>query len=64
MKKLTVQDFIEKARVIHGNKFDYSEVDYINNCTKVKIKCHQHGILNRCRVVTYLELGVHLVAET
>jgi len=31
--------FIKKAREIHGNKYDYSFVDYKNCRTKVKIKC-------------------------
>lgn len=29
--------FIEKAREVHGDKYDYSEVDYVNNRTNVKI---------------------------
>ena len=28
---LTTETFIEKARSIHGNKYDYSKVNYINN---------------------------------
>ena len=31
--------FIEKARKIHGDKYDYSEVNYIRSCIKVKILC-------------------------
>ena len=41
---LTNQQFIEKANKVHNNKYDYSEVEYINNYTKVSIKCLQHGI--------------------
>jgi hypothetical protein len=36
--------FIEKSNLIHQNKFDYSNVDYINCDVKVKIICPQHGI--------------------
>lgn len=36
--------FIEKARKIHGDKYDYSLVDYKNNKTKVKIICKLHGV--------------------
>lgn len=36
--------FIEKAKIIHGDKFEYDLVDYKNNYTKVKIKCRLHGI--------------------
>lgn len=37
------QEFIEKARQIHGDKYDYSKVEYINNHTKVCIICPEHG---------------------
>ena len=40
---LTEQGFIEKARKIHGNKYDYSKVNYVNNHTKVCIICPNHG---------------------
>ena len=36
-------DFIEKAVKIHGNKYDYSKVDYVNYKTKVCIICPEHG---------------------
>jgi DNA-directed RNA polymerase subunit RPC12/RpoP len=37
--RLTTEEFIEKARIVHGNKYDYSLVEYKNNNTKVKIIC-------------------------
>lgn len=43
MRKLTTQEFIEKAKQIHGDKYDYSKVQYINNSTKVTIICPIHG---------------------
>jgi len=43
MKKLTTEEFIEKAKLVHGNKYDYSKVDYINSQAKVKIICEEHG---------------------
>ena len=42
-KRLTTEQFIEKARKIHGNKYDYSKVKYINNITRVIIICPKHG---------------------
>ena len=36
---LTLGQFIEKAIRIHGSLYDYCEVKYINNRTKVKIYC-------------------------
>ena len=43
MKKLTTKEFIEKARKIHGDKYDYSKVNYINSRNKVCIVCPEHG---------------------
>lgn len=37
--KPTNEYFLEKARKIHNNKFDYSLVEYKGSHTKVKIKC-------------------------
>jgi very-short-patch-repair endonuclease len=42
-KKLTQEEFIEKAIKVHGNKYDYSLVEYINTKTKIKIICKEHG---------------------
>lgn len=42
-KKSTKEEFIEKARKIHGDKYDYSKVDYLNGKTKVIIICPEHG---------------------
>lgn len=35
--------FAIKAREIHGNKYDYSESEYVNDDTKIKIRCPKHG---------------------
>ena len=43
-KKLTKEQFIEKARQIHGDKYgDYAKVEYVNSRTKVCIVCPKHG---------------------
>lgn len=42
-KGLTTEEFIEKARKIHGNKYNYSKAKYINSYTKVCIICPKHG---------------------
>ena len=42
-KKITTESFIEKAKQIHGNKYDYSKVKYVNSTTKVCIICPEHG---------------------
>lgn len=35
--------FINKARKVHGDEYDYSNVEYINAHTKVDILCPEHG---------------------
>ena len=35
--------FIEKAKQIHNDKYDYSKVNYVNSRTKVCIICPEHG---------------------
>ena len=39
----TLYKFIEKAKQVHSDKYDYSKVEYINNRTKVCIICPEHG---------------------
>ena len=43
-KKLTTSEWILKAQAVHGSRYDYSEVDYINAKTKVRVGCPVHGI--------------------
>lgn len=40
---LTKEQFIENAIKIHGNKYDYSKVEYSNNKVHVCIICPEHG---------------------
>jgi len=40
--KLTKEEFINKANIMHNNKYDYSSVNYVNNYTKVTIICSEH----------------------
>ena len=42
-KKDTLESFIVKARDVHGNKYDYSKVEYVNSKTKICITCPIHG---------------------
>jgi very-short-patch-repair endonuclease len=41
--KYTTETFIEKAKIKHSNKYDYSKVHYIDSKTKVCIICPKHG---------------------
>jgi hypothetical protein len=37
------KSFIEKAQIIHGNKYFYDNVNYVNVKTKISIICPKHG---------------------
>ena len=41
---MTTESFIEKARKVHGDKYDYSKVDYKKSGEKVAIICPIHGV--------------------
>ncbi len=45
--ELTTESFIAKAKEIHGDKYDYSLVEYKKSRFKVKIICHKHGIFEQ-----------------
>lgn len=39
----TLDWFLDRAKMVHGDKYDYSKVEYVNTKTKVKIICPDHG---------------------
>lgn len=41
------QEFLEKAKKIHGNRYDYSLSEYSTTRSKVKIVCPKHGIFEQ-----------------
>lgn len=54
-RRKTLEEFIADARKVHGDKYDYSLIkEYVNNKTKVPIKC------NRCGEVFWCKPNVHL----
>jgi len=46
-KKLTQEQAIEKAKLTHGDKYDYSLVIYTGIHNKIKIICPVHGIFEQ-----------------
>ena len=42
-RKYTTEDFILKAIETHGEKYDYSKVEYVDSKTNVCIICPKHG---------------------
>ncbi len=43
MPRLTTEEFISRARRVHGNKYDYALVEYSVTRVPVKIICREHG---------------------
>lgn len=46
-RRLNTERFIEEARKIHGDKYDYSLVEYTKAETRVKIVCPKHGVFEQ-----------------
>lgn len=42
-KKKTTEEFIKEAKILYGDKYDYSKVEYFGNKQKVCIICPKHG---------------------
>lgn len=41
---LTLEEFVERAKSIHNNKYSYENVNYINAHTKISIYCKNHNL--------------------
>lgn len=46
-RKMTKDEFVERARAIHGDKYDYSLVVMSGNSVKVDIICPIHGVFSQ-----------------
>ena|ERR1035437_5327544 len=46
-KMMSTQEFISKAKAIHGDRYDYSLLEYNGQKYKVKIICKIHGIFDQ-----------------
>ena len=42
--RLSTEEFIKKAKKVHGHIYDYSKVDYNGRFVKVAIVCRKHGV--------------------
>lgn len=41
------KSFINLSKRVHSNKYDYSDIDYINNYTNINITCPKHGVFSQ-----------------
>ncbi len=42
-RRLTTEEFIEKARATHGDRYSYGRAVYVRSTGKITITCHEHG---------------------
>jgi protein-arginine kinase activator protein McsA len=63
-RKRTLDEFIAKAKKVHGNQYDYSKVEYVNNDTLVTIRCLRcdHEFEQAPRNHTSMKSGCHRCA--
>lgn len=43
-RRMTLEEFVTRAREVHGDKYDYSRVVMAGNAVKVEIICPIHGV--------------------
>jgi len=43
LKRLPQNEIMEQFKMVHSNKYDYSQVQYLNSMEKVQIICPEHG---------------------
>lgn len=46
-KKRTTQEFIDSARKVHGDRYDYSQANYTHSEKPIHIICPEHGSFNQ-----------------
>lgn len=56
-KKLTPAEFVLRARVTHGDKYDYANVTFKNVRERVEIGCPEHGIFHQVAYAHYSGQG-------
>jgi hypothetical protein len=54
--RLTTEQFIERARRVHGDSYDYSQTVYHNYRTAVMVICPTHGVFQR-NPTSFLDKG-------
>jgi len=40
---ITEEEYIRRAKLIHGDRYDYSEINYIDSITPIDVICKIHG---------------------
>lgn len=61
---LTKSAFVARARAVHGDTYDYSQVEYAGNRTAVKIVCKSHGVFEQIPYVHLSGCGCPICGRT
>lgn len=62
-KRLDTKIFIKKSIEVHGTKYNYSLVKYVNRVDKVKIICPEHGEFSQSPFDHYNGKGCNICGE-
>lgn len=57
-RRCTTEEFIDKANLVHCNKYTYDLVEYKGNKVKVTITCPIHGNFYKLHLIIYLVKAV------
>ena len=47
MKRLTTEEFVRRAKEVHGDEYDYSQTVYTTAKNTVLIICKKHGVFEQ-----------------
>ena len=60
----TSEEFISRAKLIHGETYDYSNVNYVNSHRLVEILCRKHGPFKQIPYVHLYGCGCRLCGKS
>ena len=63
-KKINTNEFIEKSKKRHGDKYDYSLSEYSGSLHKIKITCKKHGEFEQSAGMHILGKGCPTCSKT
>lgn len=46
-KRYTKETFLIRVKELYGDLYDFSEMNYVNQSTKIKVICSKHGEFHR-----------------
>lgn len=46
-KRLSIEEFTQKANMVHNNTYDYASTNYVRSSDVVEILCEKHGVFNQ-----------------